>query len=89
MLPYCKLISEILISINILNNTSLPLKEPTLDNTYIVDKKLPSKSEMFYPLTTFPKEPLFLISKKELETEELIPELPELTLLLLDTPKTD
>lgn len=89
MPPYVKLISETYININIINNTSSLLKEPTLDNTYIVEPKLPSLLEMFYPSTPFPKVPLYVMSNLKLETEVSIPELPELLPLLLDTLKMD
>ena len=60
-----------------------------LDNTFIVDKKLKSQSEMFYPLTLFPKVPLFVTLKLKLETEDVTEELQELQLLLLDILKME
>jgi len=83
------LISEILININILNNTSSPPKELIPDNTYIVETKLPSLSETFYPSVTYPKVPLYVTLNKELETEVYSLEPPELVPPLLDTPKMD
>lgn len=83
------MISEILTSINTLNNTSSLLKELILDNTYIVETKLPSKSVMFYLLVTYPKVPLYVTLNKELVTEVYSPEPPELMPPSLVTPKMD
>ena len=81
--------SETLTSTNILNNTSLLPKELILDNTYIVETKLPSKSVTFYLLVTYPKVPLYVTLNKELVTEVYSPEPPELMLPLSVTPKMD
>jgi len=72
-----------------LNKTSLPLKEPTPDNSSTVEPKLKLIPETFYLLEKSLKVPLFAILNKDLETEEPSLKPLEPTVLLSDTPKMD